>query len=112
MEPRVVAQGAGSEPAGAFPQVLEEEVRRGLARWREEGLGHLRLFHGRGRAYPGLEGLYIAGGFSGHGLMQSPAAGKGMSELIRTGGFETLDLSALSVERIFTGRPVVEDTVI
>lgn len=62
-------------------------------------------------AYPGMDGLYIAGGFSGHGLMQSPAVGKGMSELIRTGRYETVDLSPLSVDRIFTDRRVVEEAV-
>src|SRR3989441_8710028 len=43
--------------------------------------------------------LYIAAGFSGHGLMMSAATGKLMSELIRTGRFETLDASALSLGR-------------
>ena len=62
-------------------------------------------------AYPGLDGLYIAGGFSGHGLMQSPAVGKGMSELIRNGRYETIDLSPLGVDRIFTGRRVLEEAV-
>jgi len=62
-------------------------------------------------AYPGVEGLYVAVGFSGHGLMQSPAVGKGMSELIRTGRYETIDLTPLGADRIFTGRRVVEEAV-
>jgi glycine/D-amino acid oxidase-like deaminating enzyme len=62
-------------------------------------------------AYPGVDRLYVAGGFSGHGLMQSPAAGKGMSELIRTGRYETIDLSPLSLDRIFTERRVLEEAV-
>jgi glycine/D-amino acid oxidase-like deaminating enzyme len=62
-------------------------------------------------AYPGVEGLYVAVGFSGHGLMQAPAVGKGMSELIRTGRYETIDLSPLGADRIFTGRRVVEEAV-
>ncbi len=62
-------------------------------------------------AYPGTDGLYVAGGFSGHGLMQSPAAGKGMSELIRTGRYETIDLSPLGLDRIFTERRVLEEAV-
>ena len=45
------------------------------------------------------DGLYIAAGFSGHGLMMSAATGKLMSELIRTGRFETLDASVLSFGR-------------
>jgi glycine/D-amino acid oxidase-like deaminating enzyme len=61
--------------------------------------------------YPGLDGLYVAVGFSGHGLMQSPAVGKGMSELIRTGRCETIDLSPLDADRLFTGRRVLEEAV-
>jgi FAD-dependent oxidoreductase domain-containing protein 1 len=49
--------------------------------------------------HPDIEGLYIAAGFSGHGLMMSPATGKLMSELIRTGRFETIDASPLSFTR-------------
>ena len=45
------------------------------------------------------DGLYVAAGFSGHGLMMSPATGKLMSELIRTGRFETVDASLLSFSR-------------
>jgi FAD-dependent oxidoreductase domain-containing protein 1 len=62
-------------------------------------------------AYPGVEGLYVTVGFSGHGLMQSPAVGKGMSELIRTGRYETIDLSPLDADRLFTSRRVVEEAV-
>jgi FAD-dependent oxidoreductase domain-containing protein 1 len=45
------------------------------------------------------EGVYVAAGFSGHGLMLSPATGKLMSERIRTGHFETVDASQLSFSR-------------
>jgi FAD-dependent oxidoreductase domain-containing protein 1 len=45
------------------------------------------------------DGLFVAAGFSGHGLMMSAATGKLMSELIRTGRFETLDASPLSLGR-------------
>jgi len=33
--------------------------------------------------HPELYGFYLATGFSGHGLQQAPAIGKGLSELIR-----------------------------
>lgn len=62
-------------------------------------------------AYPGMENFYVAAGFSGHGLMQSPAVGKGLSELIRNGRYDSVDLSPLSVERIFTNKLVVEEVV-
>jgi FAD-dependent oxidoreductase domain-containing protein 1 len=62
-------------------------------------------------AYPGVANFYVATGFSGHGLMQSPAVGKGLSELIRNGRYDTVDLSPLSVERVFTKELVVEEAV-
>jgi glycine/D-amino acid oxidase-like deaminating enzyme len=45
------------------------------------------------------DNVYLAAGFSGHGLMMSAATGKLMSERIRTGGFQTLDASMLSFGR-------------
>ncbi len=56
-----------------------------------------------------MQDFHGATGFSGHGLMQSPAVGKGLSELIRSGCYESVDLSPLSVERFFTGELVVEE---
>jgi len=50
-------------------------------------------------AIPAIDGLFIAAGFSGHGLMMSAATGKLMSELLRTGKFETTDASILSFSR-------------
>jgi glycine/D-amino acid oxidase-like deaminating enzyme len=39
-------------------------------------------------------------GFSGHGFQQSPAMGRGVSELLTYGEYRTLDLSAFGYERI------------
>ena len=62
--------------------------------------------------WPGTENFYLAGGFSGHGLQQAPAVGRGMAELILTGGYRTLDLSPLGAERIIAGRPFLERAVV
>ncbi|NBA97187.1 FAD-binding oxidoreductase [Pseudomonas sp. R5(2019)] len=51
-------------------------------------------------------------GFSGHGLQQAPAIGRGLSELITYGGYRSLDLSALSYQRVIENRPFLEDSVI
>src|SRR5262245_27441917 len=52
--------------------------------------------------------LYIAAGFSGHGLMMAAATGKLMSELIRMGRYETLDASVLSFRR-FARNELIHD---
>ena len=46
-----------------------------------------------------VEGLYFANGFSGHGVMHSPATGKALSEIILDGKASFLDVSCLSFER-------------
>jgi glycine/D-amino acid oxidase-like deaminating enzyme len=61
---------------------------------------------------PSLRNLYIASGFSGHGLQQAPAVGRGLAELIVYGGYRSLDLSPLSFDRYLSGTPLVEDNVI
>lgn len=59
-----------------------------------------------------LANAYLAAGFSGHGLQQAPAVGRGLAELIVHGGYRTLDLSDLGFERVAAGRPLREKNVI
>lgn len=61
--------------------------------------------------YPKIEGYYVAFGFSGHGMQQAPGVGKGMSELIRKGKYETIDLSPLRPERFAEHQLVIEDAI-
>lgn len=62
--------------------------------------------------HPEVRNFYFANGFSGHGLQQSAAAGRAVSELIVHGGFRTLDLTRFGYERIAEGRPLRELNVI
>ncbi len=63
-------------------------------------------------AHPGTPNLWFANGFSGHGMQQAPAAGRGIAELILKGHYETLDLSPLGLSRLVENRPLVEANVI
>jgi glycine/D-amino acid oxidase-like deaminating enzyme len=62
--------------------------------------------------HPACGNLYFAAGFSGHGLQQAPAAGRGIAELIRDGGYRTLDLDELGFARLIEQRPLLERNVI
>lgn len=54
-------------------------------------------------AHPAVRGFLFASGFSGHGLMMSPATGKIVSEIIRTGQSSTFDVSVFAPDRFERG---------
>ena len=62
--------------------------------------------------HPEIANFLFANGFSGHGLQQSPAVGRGLAELIVHGAYRSLDLSALDYARIPENRPVREQAVV
>jgi glycine/D-amino acid oxidase-like deaminating enzyme len=62
--------------------------------------------------WPGIGNLWVATGFSGHGIQQAPAVGRGMAELMVHGAYRSLDLADLSPQRLAEGRPLVEQAVI
>lgn len=51
-------------------------------------------------------------GFSGHGLQQSPAMGRGTAEWLCYGEYRALDLSPLGFDRIAQGRAYLEKAII
>ena len=57
-------------------------------------------------------GLYFANGFSGHGVMHSPATGRALSEIIMDGGAGFLDVSCLSLSRFERGELLHETAFI
>jgi glycine/D-amino acid oxidase-like deaminating enzyme len=62
--------------------------------------------------HPEWANLLFATGFSGHGMQQSPAVGRGVAELLVHGGYRTLDLSPLGYTRIHAREPLVERSVV
>lgn len=62
--------------------------------------------------HPDVSNFMFANGFSGHGLQQAPAMGRGMSELLTYGQFRTLDLSSFAYDRILRDAAFVEHAVI
>ena len=63
-------------------------------------------------AVPGIPGLYLANGFSGHGVMHSPATGKIMADLILTGATSLIDAKLLDYARFAEGRLIEETAVL
>ena len=57
--------------------------------------------------WPTISGLYVASGFSGHGLQQAPAVGRYLSESILRLPHE-LDLSRFGPQRCIDGAPLYE----
>ncbi len=62
--------------------------------------------------HPEVPNFLFANGFSGHGLQQSPAVGRYVSELIAFGAPRTLDLGALAYTRFGAGRQRLEGNVV
>jgi len=63
-------------------------------------------------AAPNVEGLYFVNGFSGHGVMHSPASGKIAADLILAGHSDLIDATQLSVERFRQGKLLEETAVL
>ena len=59
-----------------------------------------------------VEGFFVVGGFSGHGFMHGPIAGKLISELIIDGKYQTLDVSMLDLARFEEQRLIQEYNVV
>lgn len=62
--------------------------------------------------HPEIGNFHFANGFSGHGLQQAPAVGRGLAELIACGAYRTLDLAPFGFARVAGDRPCLERAVI
>lgn len=59
-----------------------------------------------------ISNFIFVNGFSGHGLQQSPAIGRGVAEWISYGEYRTLDLGPLGFQRLIDKAPLAEKAVI
>ncbi|WP_460317689.1 NAD(P)/FAD-dependent oxidoreductase [Pseudomonas ogarae] len=65
-----------------------------------------------GRWNSRLPNLYTVAGFSGHGMMHAPAAGRGIVELLVKGAYQSIDLSRLGYERVEANKPYAEEGIL
>jgi len=61
-----------------------------------------------GKWIGGLDNFYIATGFTGAGLQKGPAIGRAMTELLLNGGYQTIDLTRMSFQRVIDEKPLIE----
>jgi glycine/D-amino acid oxidase-like deaminating enzyme len=62
--------------------------------------------------HPDMPNFLFMNGFSGHGLQQAPAMGRGLAEWITHGHYRTLDLTPFHYDRIVAGVPLSEIAII
>ena len=63
-------------------------------------------------AHPEVQNFLFVNGFSGHGLQQAPAIGRGIAEWITHGAYRSLDLAPFGVARVLRGEKFLEKAVI
>lgn len=82
--------------AGAYrvPSLAQAEIVRGWA-----GLYDISPDNHPVMGESEVQGFYVACGFSGHGFMHGPVAGKLMAELILKGRATAIDIAPLSLQR-------------
>jgi sarcosine oxidase subunit beta len=61
---------------------------------------------------PEVRGLFFANGFSGHGVMHSPATGRILADLILDGKTSVIDAQDLNVQRFAEGRAIEETAIL
>jgi glycine/D-amino acid oxidase-like deaminating enzyme len=59
-----------------------------------------------------IDNFYVVAGFSGHGMMHAPAAGRAIAELIVHGAYRTIDLARLGYARVVANEPYPERGIV
>jgi sarcosine oxidase, subunit beta len=101
---KVYAKARHRAPFLADSEVVLEKCRAGLY---ENTPDHHAILGGCE-----VEGLYFACGFSGHGVMHSPATGRALSEIIVDSEASFLDVSSLHIDRFAKGELLHETAFI
>ena len=99
LEPRVVERAIHRAPALAEAKLMRSYA--GLYEMTPDQTGIVS-------AVPGVAGLYVIAGFSGHGFMHGPIAGQLMAETLVHGRAVTMDASPLDLARFARGETHVE----
>jgi len=99
LEPRVVERAIHRAPALAEAKLMRSYA--GLYEMTPDQTGIVS-------AVPGVAGLYVIAGFSGHGFMHGPIAGQLMAETLVHGRAVTMDTSPLDLARFARGEAHVE----
>jgi sarcosine oxidase subunit beta len=101
---KVYAKAKHRAPFLAETEVVREKCRAGLY---ENTPDHHAIIGGGE-----IENLYFCNGFSGHGVMHSPASGRAIAEIMLDGEASFLDVSSLSLERFANGELLHETAFI
>lgn len=101
---KVYAKARHRAPFLCEAAVVREKCRAGLY---ENTPDHHAILGGCG-----VEGLYFANGFSGHGVMHSPATGRALAEIMLDGKTSFMDVSCLSLDRFEKGELLHETAFI
>jgi len=99
LEPRVVERAIHRAPALADATLMRSYA--GLYEMTPDQTGIVS-------AVPGVTGLHVIAGFSGHGFMHGPIAGQLMAEMLVHGRAVTMDASPLDLARFARGEAHVE----
>ena len=99
LEPRVVERAIHRAPVLADAKLMRSYA--GLYEMTPDQTGIVS-------AVPGVEGLHVIAGFSGHGFMHGPIAGQLMAEMLVHGRGVTMDAAPLDLARFARGEAHVE----
>ena len=92
---KVYEKAGNRAPFLAATEVIREKCRAGLY---ENTPDHHAILGGCE-----ISNLFFANGFSGHGVMHSPATGRALAEIMLDGKSSFLDVSCLSLDRFAKG---------